>query len=223
MFKRVYIWSTFVRIWHWLRAVSGLVLMITGIYIGRPIIDYYDIKHLYAMSLIRVIHFSAGFVFTFGFIVRLWWFFRGTRFEHWRAWLPINRTRWKNFFQIAKYYLFLENVRPPYLGVNPIAGISYIIITLLFFLQILTGFALFVLPYTSGFWHAAFGWINVLFQAQYVRLWHHILMWVFVAFFIVHIYLSALSDIEEKSGTTVSIINGVKYQRVIDTEQISMD
>jgi Ni/Fe-hydrogenase 1 B-type cytochrome subunit len=219
MFKRVYVWGAPVRILHWIRAICILILSITGYFIGKPIINPNDYNNLYLMSWIRTIHFAAAFIFTFGFFIRIFWFFRGTRFEHWRAWLPLNRKTWKNLFDMAKYYLFLKSQRPPYLGVNPIAALAYLGLNLLAFVEIITGFALFAMIYQTGFWHSAFTWLTLIFNPQYIRMIHHVILWLMAIFFFAHLYLAVLADIEERNGAMLSMISGDKFQPVIDEKK----
>jgi Ni/Fe-hydrogenase 1 B-type cytochrome subunit len=219
MLERVKVWEAPVRILHWVHAASILVLGITGLYIGYPFLDYEDIYFPYLMGTVRFIHFSAAFIFGAAFIVRAYWFIRGNHYEKWRAWFPSTRRRWREFGRMLKYYLILERERPNYIGVNPIAGFTYLILGILIFIQSLTGLALFSLPFPSGFWHTGFGWIITLFGAQLVRLVHHVLLWFFVTFFMLHIYLAVLDDIEEKTGGLVSIITGEKYERAEETDE----
>jgi Ni/Fe-hydrogenase 1 B-type cytochrome subunit len=219
MFRRVYVWGVPVRILHWIRAACFLILSVSGYYIGKPIINPNDYGNPYVMSLVRTIHFSAAFIFTFGFLVRIIWFFRGTRFENWHAWFPLTRKSWKNLFDMLKYYLFLKNRRPPYLGVNPIAALAYLGVDLLMLVEIITGFAMFAVTYPTGFWHDSFNWLNIIFQPQYLRMIHHVILWLLVIFFIAHLYLAVLADIEERNGAVLSMISGDKYQPVIEEEK----
>ena len=154
----------------------------------------------------------AAFVFVFGFLVRGYWFFRGNEFEDWRDWLPASKERWREFWRMQRYYLFLLPERPLYIGVNPIAGLTYLVLGVLIALQAITGFALYSLPFGSGLWPATFGWLIAWFGAQPMRLVHHVLLWFFVTFFIAHLYLAVLDDIEERSGEFVSIISGEKFE-----------
>ena len=213
MLKRVIlVWEAPVRILHWIHFFSIAVLALTGLYIGAPFIDADDIGGTYIMGTVRFVHFVAAFVFVFGFLVRGYWFFRGNEFEDWRDWLPASKERWGELWRMQKYYLFLSPVRPRYIGVNPIAGLTYLVLGVLIALQAITGFALYSLPFGSGLWPATFGWLIAWFGAQPVRLVHHVLLWFFVTFFIAHLYLAVLDDIEERSGEFVSIISGEKFE-----------
>ena len=46
-----------------------------------------------------------------------------------------------------------------------------------------------------------------------VRQWHHLLMWAFVVFTMIHIYLVFYHDWVEGRGTTSSIIGGWKFEK----------
>ncbi|MGB7265675.1 MAG: cytochrome b/b6 domain-containing protein, partial [Terracidiphilus sp.] len=60
-----------------------------------------------------------------------------------------------------------------------------------------------------------FTWIVPLLGGEMgVRFWHHLLLWFFVAFIVVHIYLSFYHDYIEGRGTVSSIIGGWKFDRV---------
>jgi Ni/Fe-hydrogenase 1 B-type cytochrome subunit len=113
-----------------------------------------------------------------------------------------------------KYYLFLERKRPEYLGHNPVSGLSYLILGVLIVLQGITGFALYAAPYTSGFWYATCGALLRALGDPTLRVIHHILMYLFTAFLVVHLYMAILADLEERNGVIASIISGVKFERV---------
>jgi Ni/Fe-hydrogenase 1 B-type cytochrome subunit len=219
MLERVDVWEAPVRILHWIHVASMGVLGFTGLYIAYPFIDADDIASVYLMGWVRFIHFSAAFVLAAAFLLRFYWFFKGNRYEHWRAWTPIGKPRWQALWKMLRYYLFIDSERPNYIGVNPIAGLTYIGLGVLLVLQGITGFALFSLPFPSGFWAGTFGWLIILFGAQAVRLVHHVLLWLFVTFFIVHLYLAVLDDIEERSGGVVSIISGEKFEPVMEQKE----
>jgi Ni/Fe-hydrogenase 1 B-type cytochrome subunit len=210
--QTIQVWEAPVRILHWTHFFSITVLALTGLYIGYPFIDADDVNATYIMGWVRAVHFVAAFVFVFGFVVRGYWFFVGNQYEKWLAWIPVTRERWREVIQMLKYYLFLSQERPRYVGLDPMAGLTFIALGVLIVVQAITGFALFSLSFRFGVWPALFSWPINLFGAQPVRLVHHILLWLFVAFFVGHIYLSVLDDIEEHRGEFVSMISGDKYE-----------
>jgi Ni/Fe-hydrogenase 1 B-type cytochrome subunit len=46
-----------------------------------------------------------------------------------------------------------------------------------------------------------------------VRFWHHLFLWFFVVFIIVHIYLAFYHDYIEGRGTISAIVGGWKFNR----------
>jgi Ni/Fe-hydrogenase 1 B-type cytochrome subunit len=212
MLKRILVWSTGVRIAHWLHFASVAVLAVTGLYIAYPFVQAADVGFNFVMGTVRFAHFSAAAVFVATFIWRLYWFSRANPYEGWRDWLPLTSKQWQGFVKMLKYYLFLSSERPPYVAVNPVAGFSYALLFILIAIQMVTGFAMLALPYASGIWRVGFMWINIVFGAQPVRWLHHVLLWAFVIFFLVHLYMVLLSDIEERTGGVTSMISGVKWQ-----------
>lgn len=211
---RVYVWEWPVRIFHWAHVASIGLLAFTGYYIGTPfIIVPGETAQTYLMGWMRAIHFISAYIFGLGFLIRVYWFFAGNRFASWRDWIPTSRERWAFFWEQLKYYLFLSKERPHYLGHNPVAGLSYAVAGLMILIQGLTGCALYAEPYTAGFWRGAFGWLLTLFGNQFLRTVHHALMWLFGVFFIVHLYMAVLAELEERNGVISGIISGVRFDR----------
>lgn len=211
--RRVLVWELPVRVFHWATALSIFALALTGYYIGNPfVIVSGDAAQAYLMGWMRAVHFVAAFVLGIALLVRIYWFFRGNRYASWREWIPTSRERWSFFWRQLKYYLFLQRERPLYVGHNPVAGLSYLVVGLLILVQGLTGFALYAEAFQDGFWRFFFGWLLVLFANQDLRLIHHVTMWLILAFFIVHLYMGILAEIEERNGTLGSIVSGVKFE-----------
>jgi Ni/Fe-hydrogenase 1 B-type cytochrome subunit len=163
------------------------------------------------MGWIRYIHFIAAFAFGLGLLVRVYWFFAGNPYASWRDWFPVSRERWRLLWKQLKYYIFLERERPRYMGHNPVAGLGYAAVGLMILIQGIIGLALYAESYASGFWQLAFGWLLTLFSSQTLRLIHHAMMWLFGVFFIVHIYMAVLEEVEEGEFSLSAIVSGVKY------------
>jgi Ni/Fe-hydrogenase 1 B-type cytochrome subunit len=96
------------------------------------------------------------------------------------------------------------------IGHNPLAGLTYIAIYVLFLLQVVTGFALYSMGLPASIWATLFGWMITAFGAQPVRLTHDIVMYLLIAFTIHHVYSAILIDVEERSGLLSSIVTGFK-------------
>jgi Ni/Fe-hydrogenase 1 B-type cytochrome subunit len=208
------VWEIPVRLFHWVTAVSILLLGLTGYYIGAPCVGVSaDTAQAYFMGWMRVVHFTAAFALAMALFVRVYWFFCGNEYAGWREWVPTSRERRRFFLGQLKYYLLLAEDRPHHLGHNPVAGLSYLVVGLLILVQGLSGFALYAEAFQDGFWRALFGWLLPLFGNQTLRLIHHLSMWVFAAFFIVHLYMGILAAIEERNRTLGSIVTGVKLDK----------
>ena len=62
---KIYIWELPVRIFHWINAISIFVLMVTGIYIGKPFVAALVQEEAYYswfMGWARYIHFFFAFL-----------------------------------------------------------------------------------------------------------------------------------------------------------------
>ena len=210
-FTRRYVWQPVVRWYHWINVLCMLVLAITGYYIGNPFGNVAGIPFPYVTAQMRFIHYVAATVLALVLIVRLYWTFAGNRYARWTGMLPLNRERARDLWKQFKYYAFLSSDRPCYVGHNPIAGLSYAILWLLTILQGITGLALNAQVNPGGFWWTWFGWLFGVSANQTIRLVHHSLMWVFIIFFLIHVYMAVLDDVEERDGLMSSIVNGVKW------------
>lgn len=209
--ERVYVWEFPVRLSHWIHVGAMLALAISGYYIGAPFLSAPASTSGYVMATMRLVHAVAGTFLGISFLVRIYWAIVGNPYAHLRGLLPINRQRWRCFWRQIKYYLFLSTRRPDYIGHNPVAGLTYIALYVLVFLQGLTGLALYAEYYPRGFWWTFFGWaFRWVAHNNVLRLIHHSLMWVFLVFFLVHLYLAVLNDLTEKSGINSSIVTGYK-------------
>lgn len=205
-----YLWQLPVRITHWVTVISIAILTVTGIYIENPFIVTNGLAtNQYLMGSMRFVHFVTAFVFTASVLFRIYWAFVGNRYARWNQFLPVSRARLRDAGHMLAYYLFLRPHPPTTVGHNALAGATYFVVYLLLLLQIVTGFALYALPFDAGtFWPIAFGWVTTTFGVQPVRLVHTILMWLFLAFTIHHVYSAILIDIEKRAGLMSSIFTG---------------
>jgi Ni/Fe-hydrogenase 1 B-type cytochrome subunit len=209
--KRVYAWEFPIRLTHWLNVLSIITLSVTGFYIGAPFIHATSSEQ-YVMGWMRFLHFTAGYVFLFSMIVRLYWALAGNRYASWRVWFPFSSKRWSDLMGAIKFYLFISK-RPPYaVGHTAFAGLVYLIIFLLFVFQIFAGFAMYSLGKPAGFvWTILGGWLLGMMNLQTIRLLHHLAMYVIWAFVLVHIYIAWYLDTVERNGLMGSIFGGYKF------------
>lgn len=208
--KRVYAWEFPVRLTHWVNVVCILTLSVTGFYIGNPFIHAISSRE-YIMGWMRFIHFVAAYAFVCSVLIRFYWAFVGNRYARWGALIPHTSRQWKDLFGAIKFYLFLSR-KPPYaVGHTAFAGLVYIIIFILYIWQIISGFALYSLSDHTWTSDILGGWLTGVMHLQTIRLYHHLVMYVILAFAIAHIYIGWYLDSKERNGIMGSIFGGYKF------------
>ena len=215
-YQWVYLWQWPVRAMHWAAAVSVILLVVTGLFIGRPYFASAERSTTpFLMGTMRFLHFAAAAVLVATAIVRIYWLFAGNRFERWRALFPVRPSDWVNLFKQVKYYLMIHPERAPhYLGHNPLQQLSYTAIYGVAAIQVITGFALYGQSNPDGLIYASTNWIGPLFGGMpVVRFVHHVMTWVFLIFLPIHVYLALRADILERAGSISSIISGGRFVR----------
>lgn len=211
---RVYIWQIPVRLTHWVNFVCIVILSFTGYYIHNPyiLVSAREPYGLYFMGWMRYIHFVTAFVFVASILLRTYWAFAGNQWASWRGLFPILTQEGRKSARAAfRYYFFFQRNPPEVVGHNALAGQSYMFIVFLYFVAIITGFALFGQLYANSIWPGLTGWVFWIFETQTVRLMHFMVMWVLIAFAIHHIYSAWLIDMEEGNGLMSSIFSGFKF------------
>lgn len=220
MWKRIYVWEFPVRLQHWIHVVTMIILAITGVYIASPFLALTTgpTADVPITDWMRFTHFVSAWILALSFLVRFYWFFVGNKYARWRDWLPFGRDKITGLVRQIRYYLFMERVRPRWMGVNPVSGITYLILGVILVLQGATGAALYAEPLPSGFFRFVFGWMLGAFGSQTVRLVHHALMYAFAIFLLIHLYMAVVGDIEEGNAPITGIISGYKFERVEEEE-----
>lgn len=217
-FRRIYVWQLAVRVFHWLNVLAIIVLILTGFLIANPpaFLIKADASELYMMGTTRFIHFLAAYLFLFVMILRLYWAIIGNRFARWTAFMPFNKKVWENIKHVLKIDILLmnEKVHDPEhtsIGHNSIATISYIIMFFVALIQIFTGFGMYAA--TSEWWLPnLFNWVVPMLGGDFAaRQIHHISMWIFIFFSMVHVYLVFYHDWLEGNGEASSMISGYKF------------
>lgn len=214
MLRRLYVWEIPVRLTHWVNVLSIVVLSFTGYYIGNPWIQVSQREWYgpYFMGNIRFIHFVFAFIFVASLALRTYWAFVGNAWASWRNLFPfLTADGRKALLDALKYYTFLKREPPEVIGHNALAGLTYAVIVTLYFAQVFTGFALLGLANTEGFWYGLTGWVFSFISAQTMRLVHHLIMWLLIAFALHHVYSAFLVDSEEGNGLMSSIFSGFKF------------
>lgn len=214
--KTVYVYEAPVRAWHWLNALAIMVMAVTGYFIGSPLPSGPgEASNSFVMGYIRFVHFAAAYVFTFGFIARLYWSLVGNSHSRELVTLPAFSARfWKEIVVMIQWYLFLRPQPNQYVGHNPLARLMMFVG--FFFggvFMLSTGWALYGEGAQAGHWsHKLFtSWVIPLFgQSQDVHTWHHLSMWVIVTFIIVHVYAAVREDIMGRQSIISTMVSGYR-------------
>lgn len=211
---RVYVWQLPVRFYHWINALCVLALAVTGYLIGSPaaIKSASEASFGYWFGTVRFIHFLAAFVFFFNFLFRIYWGFVGNQFARWQNFILHRKEQMQEAADVLRVDILQVQKRPlESIGHNSLAGFTYFLTFLAFLFQSITGFGMY-----SAMSHAwlphLFSWIVPAMGGDFaVRQWHHVTMWFFVIFSMVHVYLVFYHDYVEGRGVTSSMVGGWKF------------
>lgn len=213
--ERVFVWQLPVRFFHWLNALCIVVLGITGYLIGHPLAfeNAQEAWASYWFGKVRFVHFATAYLLVFNFLFRIYWGFVGNKYATWRNFIPLQASQWKEIGRVLRVDIMLGKIERPLesIGHNAFAGLIYFLSFLVFLAQVMTGLALYSAMSTS--WMGKmFAWVMPLFGSDLaVRQWHHVLMWFFPAFIIVHVYLVFYHDYVEGRGVLSSMAGGWKF------------
>ncbi|MGL1930716.1 MAG: Ni/Fe-hydrogenase, b-type cytochrome subunit [Desulfotalea sp.] len=207
-YEKHHCWSLLIRLWHWTFAFSIVFLVVTGFYINNPWTNtVMEGSASWPMAYMRFIHFVAGFAFSCTVVIRAYLYIFGNAQERVGDILPVTKRNLNNFFRTLLLYCYISDKHDERLGHNILAGLSYLFTFIVAVAMVVTGFYL-LFPEVS--WIASTG--NAIFQTQQIaRFIHHILMWWFMIFVIIHLYLCVWNDIRFPEGLISSIFTGVKF------------
>jgi Ni/Fe-hydrogenase 1 B-type cytochrome subunit len=212
--QQEYVWQLPVRFYHWINALCISILVVTGYIIGDPpaLQSGTEASFSYWFGTVRFIHFVTAFVFFFNFLFRIYWGFVGNKYAKWTNFIPLKKSQWRDMWEVFKVDIFQIKCKPArFLGHNALASFTYFLTFIAFLLQCLTGFGLYAAMSTSWF-PDLFAWIVPLLGGDLsVRMIHHVLMWFFIVFAMIHVYLVFYHDYIERNGVTSSMIGGWKF------------
>ncbi len=139
---RVYVWEWPVRVCHWLIAGSIAVLSLSGLYIANPSMVTTGLATQRSlMGLVKLVHYSTAIVFGIAVLTRVYWMFVGNIYSRWDKFVPARKKRWKAIGPTLKYYTFRMRKPPGFVGHNPLAGITYAFVFVIYLTMIGTGLA----------------------------------------------------------------------------------
>jgi Ni/Fe-hydrogenase 1 B-type cytochrome subunit len=213
--RRVYVWELPVRLYHGINAVCVLVLIATGFIIGRPLTLHgpaSEASFSYWFGTVRFIHFVTAYVFFFNFVFRIYWGFVGNKYANWRAFLPFRKEQWNEIIEVLKVDILLGKAHTvESVGHNSLAGFTYFLTFLAFLFQCATGFGMYA-AMSDAWLPRMFAWVVPLMGGDFaIRQWHHMMMWFFIVFSLVHVYLVFYHDYVEGRGVISSMAGGWKF------------
>ncbi|MFN8062988.1 MAG: Ni/Fe-hydrogenase, b-type cytochrome subunit [Vicinamibacterales bacterium] len=217
-FRRVYVWERPVRLYHWVNALSVTLLVCTGLLIGNPptFLTSREAWTSQWFGTVRFLHFSAAYVFVFAFLLRVYWMLVGNEHARWFNFLPVTprllRGQAQEVGRVLRSDILLIETRPyERVGHNALAAWSYALVFAATIFQTMTGFGLYA-PMSGAWLPTLFAWIVPLLGGDAnVRQWHHAASWFFVAFTLVHVYLTVYHDTVEGRGEISSMVSGTKF------------
>ncbi|MFI5399929.1 MAG: Ni/Fe-hydrogenase, b-type cytochrome subunit [SAR324 cluster bacterium] len=211
--RRVYVWEFPVRLFHWINVLCLFTLAGTGLLIGSPLalMNSGEAWAGYWFGWLRFIHFTAAYLLLANLLLRLYWAWAGNPYARWKEYLPVTGQDWRDLVKTLRVYLLIDRwPGDARAGHNRLQGLTYLAITVLTFFMVFTGFGMY--SAMSAAWiPKAFAWVVPLMGGDLVvRRWHHMALWAFVVFLVIHIYLDILNDRQDRQGLFSSIITGWK-------------
>jgi thiosulfate reductase cytochrome b subunit len=180
--NRVYMYSVYQRIWHWIQAAIIVLLILTGLEIHLP-----DSVRLLGFALaVRTHNIAAAILLANAFLGFIYYLVTGEI----RQLLPQTRNLLQDLWVQVRYYtsgIFKGAPHPfvklPESRLNPLQRITYVmVLNVLLPLQAVTG----VMIWGAQYWGAVaerWGGLRTLAAV------HSLGAWLFCAFLILHLYL----------------------------------
>ena len=214
--KAEYEFSIGLRFTHWVRAVSIVILVISGFYLSyvfqSPSPDSEPVNFMQAKY--RLIHQAVGFVLIACVLFKIYLFFFDKLSSKERKSI-VDIFDVKLWINQIKFYLFMGK-HPHLKGVyNPLQFVTYFCFYVVILGIILTGLILYVHVYHEGLGGLLYDVLRpfeaMLGGLAQVRTYHRILMWVIIIFVFVHIYMAVFNAVKGKDGAMDAIISGYKF------------
>jgi len=208
-YEKHHCWSILLRLFHWMFALSIVCLATTGFYINSPWTNtMIEGSASFPMATMRYMHYISAYTFSAAVLIRLFLYIFGNAQE--RVWdiLPITKRNLNNLKMTLLQYSYISDEHDERLGHTILAGLTYLLTIFAALFMICSGF--FMLYPEATFWQ---GLGTKLFGTQQAaRFLHHIVMWWFLIFAVVHIYLCIWNDCKNPEGLISSIFTGAKFK-----------
>lgn len=220
----VYVFGRYVRIAHWIRNAVLIWMVLSGIYIGNPFLARSltgDAVNGAFMAQVRGWHVAAGWVLLAFTLARIYQFLfvradgsLGLGRELRMTPILFNFRAWRE--QMAFYFLFRrEHPHYTYSNYGPLQFLVYTVLYAALLIISITGILL-TAPYVQG-GLASWGadllrpievWLGGIAQ---VRMLHHVTMWFFVIFTMVHIYMAVWNSLRSGNMLIEGMISGFQH------------
>ena len=213
-YQRELVFGAAIRIFHWLRALAILILVITGFYISWPFLVAPESSDVLVQGYIRAAHQIFGFLLVSITLVRAYLFFFGKSDIERRSFKDVLSP--KSWLTQLKSYLWMGHLDKA--GVyGPLQFVTYFAISVVAFLICVTGLVLYANVYHQGLGGMLGGmanWVTMMMGGLApVRIWHHYFTWVFIIFVVIHVYMAVWSGIRFKHNSVDSIVSGYDYHK----------
>jgi Ni/Fe-hydrogenase 1 B-type cytochrome subunit len=216
VYRRVYVWELPVRVFHWINATGIFLLFFTGLLIGNPLNVFAatEPSEQYWFGWVRFTHFATAYIVLFTFVFRVYWGFVGNRYARWSSYIPVKKEHWQDLLETIRVdILQLKEKGRISVGHNYLASLTYLGLFMIFIFQVVSGFGLYA-SMSDSFIPRLFTWIVPLMGGDAnVRDWHHIMMWPFAIFTVIHVYLCFYHDYVEGRGDLSSMLGGWKFEK----------
>lgn len=221
--KEYYLFSPFLRIFHWIMVAAILILFGTGLLITKPMLasSTEPTFTMMSMDLVRDIHFVVAFLFCAAFILRIYGFIvnKGDR---------LFPRFWEGHFysetvEVALHYMLLKPHHAPFLR-NPLARASYAGLYVMVLIEILTGFAMYFMNNPSATGGFLFGWVNTILGSEMMTHYvHHYVAWLIIVFAIGHFYMVLRAEFMEGESEVSSMFSGKKVLAHVPKDANELD
>lgn len=213
-YQRELVFGAAIRIFHWLRALAILILVITGFYISWPFLVAPESSDVLVQGYIRAVHQIFGFLLVSITLVRAYLFFFGKSDIERRSFKDVLSP--KSWITQLKSYLWMGHLDKA--GVyGPLQFVTYLAISIVAFLICVTGLVLYANVYHQGLGGMLGGmanWVTMMMGGLApVRIWHHYFTWVLIIFVVIHVYMAVWSGIRFKHNSVDSIVSGYDYHK----------
>jgi Ni/Fe-hydrogenase 1 B-type cytochrome subunit len=225
-YKKIERMTGAMRINHWVVAISMIVAIVTGLYIGHP---YYQsfiadpAVDKYVMAWNRLAHFIVAIIFDVSSIVVAYLYFF-SRFEKPYKKLIPTFTNIKEFFDVLVNLITLNRVKKfDSSHADSFNAIFFFVFHMLLVWMLLTGLQMYVHGLASGISSIGEWWPSMLHLAtdwtvgvtggtfMDVRISHHYSMYAIIAWIIFHVYYQVWRTIFWKEGDINIVVGGNKF------------